>query len=178
MGISCGLVVACAWVVVRSAGGVTLTVELDQSLLTRPDELQSAIAELYQEADHALDNQVRPVRQYTQQPQHANGNGGYNNPRRNGGNANNSGGNTSGATSRNTASGGTSGGASGGGASGGGMTQSQRRAIEAICRRLNIDPAAEAQQQFGFNYQQMSVRDASRMIDHIKSLQSSGRNGG
>ena len=38
--------------------GVSLTIELDQSLLTRPGDLQHAIDELYQEADSALERQA------------------------------------------------------------------------------------------------------------------------
>ena len=47
--------------------GVSITVELDQSLLNQPDELQRKISQLYREAELSLDRQAngendRPVR--------------------------------------------------------------------------------------------------------------------
>ena len=42
-----------------TGSGITLTAELDQHLLARPDELQGAISELFAEADRALDAQDR-----------------------------------------------------------------------------------------------------------------------
>ena len=54
---------------------------------------------------------------------------------------------------------------------GGGMTDSQRRAIEAISRRLDVDPVEEARHLFGSDIKGLSIREASKFIDHLKSLQ-------
>jgi hypothetical protein len=97
--------------------GVSINVmaELDQSLLARPDELQQEVANLYAQAEQALDRQAgRPEPQAASPARRqypARSNGGYRNGNGNGtrpnGNANAS----------------------------GGMTDSQRRAIIAIARR-------------------------------------------
>jgi len=62
----------------------------------------------------------------------------------------------------------------GNGGNGDGMTQSQRRAIDAICKRLDTNPAEEAKHEFGLDLDQMSIREASKLIDHLKSLQPAG----
>ena len=54
------------------------------------------------------------------------------------------------------------------------MTQSQRRAIDAICKRIDLNPADEARHEFGLDLEQMSIREASKLIDHLKSLQPAG----
>ena len=62
---------------------------------------------------------------------------------------------------------------------GGEMTASQRRAIWAIARRLGLDPTEEIHHQFGLRLDGLTVREASRAIDHLKSLdQPVSRNGG
>ena len=58
------------------------------------------------------------------------------------------------------------------------MTQSQRRAIEAISRRLGLDAIAECRQQLGLNLDDLTVRQASQLIDHFKQLTTSVHNGG
>lgn len=133
--------------------GISISVELDQSLLTKPAELQEKVGYLYAEAEAALEQQ-------------ANGGNSAGEPRRS--SAQRSNGNGNGRSSR-------SGGASGGGT----MTASQRRAIEAICRRLGIDAVEELHHEFGLNLDDLTVREASKAIDHLKSLdQPAGRNGG
>lgn len=57
-------------------------------------------------------------------------------------------------------------------------TQSQRRAIEAIGRRLGLDVAAECRDELGVNYDELDVPTASRLIDHLKALQTSGNGRG
>jgi hypothetical protein len=79
----------------------------------------------------------------------------------------------------NAASGGNGNGRNGGNGNGGNgqvapMTQSQLRAIHAIAKRLGIDPADECQRQFGWDLNRLSIRDASAIIDHLKSLQPAG----
>jgi hypothetical protein len=59
------------------------------------------------------------------------------------------------------------------------MTASQRRAIDAIARRSGIDPAAEARQLLGLELEDLGVRQASQLIDHLNQLTApAGRNGG
>ncbi len=115
--------------------GISLTVELDQTLLARPRELQDVIAEIYREADQAL---VRQDGAPEPQAQVANGNG-QRTPRTRSGS----------------------------------MTASQRKAIEAIANTLGICPIEEARHELGLNLDELTVRQASRLIDHLKSLQPS-----
>lgn len=65
--------------------GVSLTVELDQSLLSKPRDLQQQIDQLYREADNALDHQVEQPG--NGRPSNGNGNGNGNSHRSNGANA-------------------------------------------------------------------------------------------
>jgi len=137
---------------------INLTAELDQSLLTRPDELQDAIAELYEQAEDALEQQAqtddeprkadpRDSRRGSPRSHARNGNG------RQGGNGQN----------------------------GGSMTDSQKRAIHAIAGRLDVDPAEECRHELGLDLDSLSIREASKLIDHLKALQPAergSRNGG
>jgi hypothetical protein len=61
---------------------------------------------------------------------------------------------------------------------GDGMTASQRRAIDAICKRLDTNPTDEARHEFGLDLDRMTIREASRFIDHLKSLQPAGNGDG
>ena len=132
----------------NSAGSsINLTAELDQSLLARPRELQGAIDELYEQAEIALEQQACGRRRERdvepRRTSSANGNG---HPR-----------NGNGHDHRQNAS--------------GNMTNSQAKAIHAIAKRLDLDPVQEAHHEFGLDFDRMSVRDASRLIDHLKALQ-------
>ena len=128
---------------------INVTAELDQSLLARPQELQEQVANLYAQAEQALERrgfqpdaapaQHRPFP--ARSNGYRNGNGDGNRGRTNGN---------------------------------GGMTTSQRRAILAIARRANIDPDYEAQQIIGIPLDQMSIQQASELIDHLKSLAPAG----
>ena len=51
------------------------------------------------------------------------------------------------------------------------MTDSQRRAIHAIAKRAGVDPVKEARHKFGLELDRAGIREASRLIDHLKSLQ-------
>ncbi len=129
---------------------INVTAELDQSLLARPLELQEQVANLYAQAEQALDRKATqpdavsgPHRPYPARSNgYRNGNGHGNRGRPNG--------------------------------NGGGMSVSQRRAILAIARRANIDPDYEAQQIIGIPLDQMSIQQASELIDHLKSLAPAG----
>ena len=59
-------------------------------------------------------------------------------------------------------------------------TASQQRAIQAICRRLGTDPEFEAQQLIGMSFAELSVKQASELIDSLKAGEPShpGGNGG
>ena len=50
------------------------------------------------------------------------------------------------------------------------MTESQRKAILAIARRVNVDPGYEADQIIGASLDDLNVRQASDLIDHLKSF--------
>lgn len=59
-------------------------------------------------------------------------------------------------------------------------TESQKRAIIAICRRLNTDAEYEAEQLAGRPFAELSVKQASELIDELKAAErpAAGRNGG
>ncbi|MGB0766264.1 MAG: hypothetical protein ACPGYV_00985 [Phycisphaeraceae bacterium] len=135
---------------------VSLSAELDQVLLTRPDELQQAIAELNEQAELAIDRKMNggpsPTapssdRARFNDADHGRSNGSGSNGRSNARNQN-----------------------------GRGMTQAQRKAINAIARQLGLDAASEIRHELGVELDQASVSDASRFIDHLKSLQGSTTN--
>ncbi len=129
---------------------INVTAELDQSLLARPDELQQEIGNLYAQAQQALEQQAgRAPRNDTRQSRPY--------PSRNGAPSNRNGGNGNGNGHH------------------GGMTESQRKAIFAIARRANIDPAHESDQIVGVALDDLSVRQASDLIDHLKCFTSADR---
>jgi hypothetical protein len=132
---------------------INVTAELDQSLLAKPDELQAQVANLYAQAESALQQQASGLNQ--REPTQRSG---YDDRRNN----NNGRGNGSRRTNGN----------------GGGMTESQRRAILSIARRVNIDPALEARDIVGSDLDNLSVRQASELIDHLKAIQPSGNGNG
>ena len=127
---------------------INVTAELDQSLLARPDELQQEVANLYAQAAQAMDRQAGRPEQTAPPPRAG--------PTP-----------TAAPTATATAMQGNGHRANG---NGGGMTDSQRRAIIAIARRLNVDPAYEADQVIGTPLDDLSVRQAWELIDHLKSL--------
>jgi hypothetical protein len=127
--------------------GVSFTVELDQSLLNQPKELQRQIDYLYREAESALDQQVNDGGSSSR-----NGSSDRQ-PNRNGNGQSNGNGNN--------------------------MTAAQSRAINAIAKRLGVTPADECHHEFGLELKELTVRQASQMIDHLKQLeQPASRNGG
>jgi len=134
-----------------SGTSINISAELDQSLLARPDDLQRQIGDLYQQAEHAMIRQAsQPAPAHGGNQGHAGAATGGNGNGRNGGNGN------------------------GGNGRVAPMTQSQSRAIHAIAKRLGIDPAAECMRQFGWDLNRLSIRDASTIIGHLKSLQPAG----
>lgn len=137
----------------RSQGAsIDLTAELDQSLLARPDDLQGAVNELYEQAEYALTRQMQ---------------------------------NTAPAVTADRAGPGSNGMISNGavhaskgratGSSVSGMTPSQRRAVFAIADQLGLDPIDEARHEFGIDLDRASISEASKLIDHLKTMQFSNR---
>jgi phosphoribosylaminoimidazole carboxylase (NCAIR synthetase) len=51
------------------------------------------------------------------------------------------------------------------------MTASQRCAIEAIADRLGINARSEARDIIGAEFETLTVRQASELIDHLKAQQ-------
>ncbi len=146
---------------------INLTAELDQSLLVRPDELQGAVSELYEQAEEALDRQAGDAA--ATQGTNGKGRGGRNGYSDRNGHTN--------SRSPRTANGRGSRFGDRNGSRSGGMTESQRRAIHAIADRAGVDPVEEAQHEFGVDLERASIGDASKLIDHLKGLQPSNGNG-
>ena len=60
-----------------------------------------------------------------------------------------------------------------------GMTTAQRRAIQSIGQRLGLDVTQECRHELGSELERLTVKQASRFIDHLKALeQPVGQNGG
>lgn len=122
---------------------INVTAELDQALLTRPDELQAQIDALYGQAQNAIDRQLRdhPAASAPRSPT-TNGNGYHRES--------------------------TGGHRTNGSRNGGGMTVSQRKAIDAIARRSGVDAQRESHEVFGVALDDLSLRQASELIDTLK----------
>jgi hypothetical protein len=145
---------------------INVTAELDATLLAKPDELQQQIAGLYNQAESALERQAAQLS--PAEPPRTNGartNGSQRNYERQNGNR--------GYANRSARTNGNGGGYSGGGR----MTDSQSRAIDAIARRVNADAAYEAREITGADLEDLTVRQASDLIDHLKSLEPTTGNG-
>ena len=152
----------------QSAGvSINVTAELDQSFLAKPAELQAQVANLYAQADAALERQAACMGD--PEPSHRRTDNDDGHAVRGNGNGN---GRTNGNGDRGYGNGRRSNG------NGSTATDSQRRAIAAIARRMNVDPAIEAREVLGAELDGLSLRQASELIDHLKSLQpTNGRNG-
>ena len=57
-----------------------------------------------------------------------------------------------------------------------GATQAQIKAINAIASQLGIDAGTEARHEFGTELPDLSIRDASKLIDLLKSRQTTPAN--
>jgi hypothetical protein len=147
---------------------INVTAELDQALLAKPDELQQQVGDLYAQAQHALDRQAagmaEPDRrrngnddQRVSRPNGRHGRDGYSDRGYNNG--------SRGGQHRN-------------GGGDGAMTQSQRRAILAIAQRADLDVDYECREVIGSALDDLTLRQASELIDHLKGLQpaANGRN--
>jgi len=154
----------------QSAGvSLNLRAELDQSLLAKPRELQEEIARLYREAEEAVTRQLErtpPAPEAPPEPPRTD-NGSADHAR----NGHNGNGHARHSHGRN-GNGHTNG--NGNGRSAAPATESQRKAIDAIARRADVDPADEARHEFGIDFDRMTVPEASKLIDHLKALQGTG----
>jgi len=138
---------------------INIVAELDAALLARPEELQQQIDGLYQQAQNAIDRNTT-----TPEPRRSVNGRNYSdrNDRHRGDDYGQANGN--GQTRRN---------------GNGAMTESQRRAILAIARRCNADVDYEAREIIGADFDDLTLRQASELIDHLKTMQpmGNGRNG-
>ena len=133
---------------------INVTAELDQALLVKPQELQRQIDGLYYQAASALDRHAgMPAAPPAQARRPANSSAGR-------------------AASSNGQANGDNGRASAP------MTASQRRAITAIAQRANIDAAVEAREFVGTDLDNLALRQASELIDHLKGFQAAGNGRG
>lgn len=140
---------------------INVTAELDQSLLAKPDELKQQIDDLYGQAEAALARQTQQHRPPASTPERngrPNGAGGYRN-------GNGRGYRPNGRSNGTPADNGT-------------MTESQRRCINSIATRLGTDPHQESIDIIGVALDQLSVRQASELIDHLRTIQPANDNGG
>jgi hypothetical protein len=128
---------------------INVTAELDQSLLAKPDELQKQIGGLYFQAQSALDRQADAL---VDPPSRRNGQNDHSQDRRNGQNHN-------GHDDRRDAA----------------MTASQRRAILAIVKRWDINLDPECREYVGEDFERLSIRQASELIDHLKDSEPASR---
>jgi len=150
------------------SSGVSINVnaELDQALLAKPEELQKQVGDLYCQAQTALDRQVHtmgepqssrdydPQDRRSERPRYER----YDREPRDHGNG--------GQGAR---------GGRGFGGNGGAMTASQRRAIVSIADRLGTDPRLEARDIIGVALDDLTVRQASELIDHLKAIRPTER---
>lgn len=126
---------------------INVTAELDQTLLARPDELQGEIDHLYYQAEQALNRQASEMK--SEDPPTRPVRNGTDRPRNGNGRSNGNGHSTNGAA----------------------MTQSQRRAINAIADRAGTNANDEAMNLVGVGIDRLSLKQASQLIDHLKSLE-------
>ena len=128
---------------------INVTAELDSALLQKPAELQQQIAGLYAQAEFAMDRQANGKAPAAPAAQ----SNGVAHP-----------------SSRPDAGNGQR--------NGGGITASQRKAILAIASRNGVDAAAEAHDRFGTNVDDLTLRQASELIDYLKGLAAAGKGHG
>ena len=142
--------------------GLSLTVELDQNLLRRPDELHTQIENLYAELDRAIDaeserssgsSQPRHDDDSNRSTSHPHPNGHLDNRDRHGRRDRDH------HREHDEPA----------------MTHSQRRAITAIDKRLRLDPEDEAYNRASTSLDQLTLKQASGLIDHLKSLSPGAR---
>ena len=144
---------------------INITAELDQALLARPAELQQQIAGLYQRAQHALDQAATNTDDAPASAERGNGHAqstsnGKTNGRKNGrdtGPATAAPARTIGQTTSEPP-----------------LTASQQRAILSICRRQKLDPQTYCQDEFGCQLGELTVREASAIIDSLLNNRKAG----
>jgi hypothetical protein len=135
---------------------INLTAELDQSLLARPEELQRQIGDLYFQSQNALDHQADALRDPKTRN---NGQNDHGRDRRSGYERTNP---NSGNGDRHDSA----------------MTASQRRAILAIAKRWDINLDGECRDFIDEEFDRLSIRQASELIDHLKASEPAGHQPG
>jgi hypothetical protein len=145
----------------QSAGfSINLTAELDASVLGRPDEFQRQVADLYARAEAALDRQSASKSFPPPPPGRSAPCAGRPAP---------SVGTASNDDDPRAEDAGCNGNGRPGGAGGGPMSTPQRRAILAVATRLGIDPHQECLDVLGCDLDELSLRQASELIDYFGS---------
>ena len=129
-----------------SGASVNFTAELDQALLARPKQLQTEVQRLYQQAEAALELQANHTAAPGADRAHP-------------GNGSTAAANSAGNSRPTPTSGGRA------------ATAAQRKAIDAIARRLGLDVAVECRDELGVELDDLDIKNASALIDHLKSLQ-------
>lgn len=134
---------------------INVTAELDSALLQKPEELQRQIDGLYGQAEQAMARQVQacarsapPRRQNGTSVSSGSGPTTTARPRGNGKVAGNGNGHTLPTP----------------------MTASQRQAIAAIAERVGTDADQESNALFDVDFGDLTIRQASALIDHLKTL--------
>ena len=153
--------------------GLSLTVELDPGLLDRPDELRGRVEALYAELDRAIDaesqrstvaNLATAERGGHGVSTSTNGDGDDRFARDRHGRRDD--------RDRSRHHEDRRRGRSHGDGDEPGMTQSQRRAIHAIAKRLDVDPEDEAIGLADTSLDGLTLKQASALIDRLKAMQS------
>ncbi len=154
---------------------INVTAELDQSLLARPGELQAQIADLYHQAQVALDRAAAEPAH----PSPANGAiNGQSHGRANGQAGSHTNGRYTRQVQAHNATSSNNQARSVAPADGPPLTASQKRAIFSIAHRLGLDPQEVCGDEVGCAIEDLRLRQASELIDLLKSLDTSAVAGG
>jgi hypothetical protein len=157
---------------------INVCAELDHSLLARPDELQRQVDDLFAQASAALDRQAgMPGRTAPSLPPSNTGYGESRSTRAHGGPTCNGGnGEAHRGGSRQSPNGNGHPNGIDDGSRAASLTHNQRRAILAIAKRTNVDVDAECRDVVGDKLDNLTLRQASELIDHLKGIEPA-RNG-
>lgn len=122
---------------------VNLDVELPAEAVNDQQSISESADRLFQMADRLIDQQIAGHQQEVAEP-----------------------GRTSGSNYQRTSTG--SGRSNASNRNGRGITNAQSRAIESMARKLGQEPEAWARHEFGQEVQQLTIRQASELIDMLK----------
>ena len=145
---------------------INIVAELDATLLAKPEEMQRQIDGLFQQAQDAIDRNAAAPEPSARDTGH--------DRRRSVGrdhNGDREGARDTGRHGRNGNAAHNGNGSRHGNGNGGSMTDSQRRAILAIAKRANADVDYECREILGAEFDDLTLRQASELIDHLKGTQ-------